>query len=129
MKEGYPERVCDLCQLQLNTFHAFVRKAKLTSTRFENMLQELKISSFINELESGDKEPKSEPLSANDIEFELSNDEEIDESGSVELEFIIDKRKVQITGEIDADFDIDANEVEGLSEKKESFLLKLRYMS
>lgn len=110
MKEGYPERVCDLCQLQLNTFHAFVRKAKNTSTRFENMLHELKqnCSSFINQEESVNKDTKTETSSTNDIEFELSNDDENDGDIAIEMEL------VQLTGENNADFKIVGNEVEGL---------------
>lgn len=38
MIEGYPERVCDYCHLQLNTFYAFVKKAKSSSKQFERIL-------------------------------------------------------------------------------------------
>lgn len=118
MKEGYPKRVCDYCHLQLNTFHAFVRKAKTTSTHFENMLKELKRHGKNNEpeQETNVRVTNSELLSAN-MEFDMSQDNdndkfEIDSKAEVEMEFIIDKTKVQLTG--DGDIDIPANEVEGL---------------
>lgn len=119
MKEGYPKSVCDYCHLQLNTFHAFVRKAKTTSTQFENMLRESKphIRNKKPEPQANDRVLRSGILSANGMEFELSHDNDNDEyesdsKGGIELEYVIDKTKVTIIG--DGDLDIPANEVEGL---------------
>lgn len=118
MKEGYPERVCDYCHLQLNTFHAFVRKAKTTSTQFENMLQKLKQNDENNEpeAETDDRVTDSGLLSTNDMEFELSHEDdnyESDQKATIKMEFIVDKSKVQIMGDGDGDMDIPANEIEG----------------
>lgn len=95
MKEGYPRTVCDYCQSQLNTFHAFVRKAKTTSLRFESMLQELKP----NDEENNETLYSNEMLSTTDIEYEMPQDDEIHEkrpNQSIEVEFLIDKAKVDI---------------------------------
>lgn len=83
MKEGYPERVCDYCQSQLNTFHAFVRKAETTSQHFDSMLLELKQ----NNTDEDHSEDQSDETVTQDIHYELSP------SKSIEVEFIDDKIK------------------------------------
>lgn len=113
MKEGYPVRVCDYCQLQLNTFHAFVRKAKITSSQFESMLQDLKNSDVDTEADE-EQVTSNEFLSANDMEFEISEDTEHHEKITeepVEVEFYQSK-KVELIR--DADFVIPVNGDEGL---------------
>lgn len=99
MKEGYPERVCDYCQLQLNTFHAFVRKAKITSNQFENMIQELKHNNE-EDIEPNDTMQSCEMLSTNDMEFDIPQDDDIhlkSTNQSIEVEFLVDKTKVELT--------------------------------
>lgn len=97
MKEGYPERVCDYCQLQLNTFHAFVKKAKTTSNQFANMLQEMKLN---EDDESEDRATNSEILSANDLEYETTDDMHGKRAQqSIEVEFIVDSSKVDLRGD------------------------------
>lgn len=88
MKDGYPERVCDYCHSQLNTFHAFVKKAKSTSDKFENILNESKI----NEKDDTDTINKYETLSSTDLNYEICAEDEIEE-----MEFFIDKTKVDLT--------------------------------
>lgn len=58
MLDGYPERVCDYCQLQLNTFYAFVKKAKSSSKQFERILGKPAIDANyeIADSENGDVE-------------------------------------------------------------------------
>lgn len=38
LKEGYPERICNYCQLQLNMFNEFVKKAKNSGRTFDSIL-------------------------------------------------------------------------------------------
>ena len=103
MKEGYPDRVCDYCQLQLHTFHAFVRKAKMTSNRFEDMIQELRKQNIEEDNEPNDDttEQSNELLSSTDMEFDMQQDDEIhDRNGSneaIEVEFLVGKAKVRLT--------------------------------
>ncbi|XP_055326542.1 zinc finger protein 12-like [Sitodiplosis mosellana] len=103
MKEGYPDRVCDYCQLQLHTFHAFVRKAKMTSNRFESMLQELRKQNSEEDNELNDDAVQiSDMLSTADMDFDMQQDEmnEIHENSeaneSIEVEFLVDKAKVEL---------------------------------
>lgn len=101
IKEGYPERVCDYCQLQLNTFHAFVRKAKITSNQFENMIQELKQSND-EDIEPNDTMQSSEMLSTNDMEFDIPQDDDVhlkSTNQSIEVEFLVDKTNVELTSD------------------------------
>lgn len=129
IKEGYPDRVCDYCQLQLNTFHAFVRKAKNTSTQFEKLLKKLKQcdenSEQHSEIETEPEpetelEPEQEQagkstneiIVSDDMEFELevSNDDELNE-----MEFVVHKKEIRLVGEDGEEVvDIDDNEIEGL---------------
>lgn len=99
MKEGYPERVCDYCQLQLNTFHAFVRKAKITSNQFETMIQELKQNNE-EDIEPNDTMQIGEILSTNDMDFDIPQDDDVhvkSTNQSIEVEFLVDKTKVELT--------------------------------
>lgn len=48
--DGYPDRVCDYCHLQLNTFHAFVNKAKSSSKQFESILCRTKSEKKSNQI-------------------------------------------------------------------------------
>lgn len=101
MKEGYPERVCDYCQLQLNTFHAFVRKAKSTSNQFESMLQELKQN---EDEENEDAIMNSGQSTPTDMKYTVSQDDADDEHDkhaqqSIEVEFIVDDSQVDLKGE------------------------------
>lgn len=89
MKDGYPERVCDYCHSQLNTFHAFVKKAKSTSDRFENILNESKI---VEENDTNIINKYKTLLSTADLSFETCPDDEVEE-----MEFFIDKTKVDLT--------------------------------
>lgn len=120
IKEGYPDRVCDYCQLQLNTFHAFVRKAKNTSTQFETMLRQLnrcdadaqEQSEFDGEQEQPEKPTSTVLVSADDMEYEM---EETQDDESNEMEFVVNKNEVELI--IDGGLqvvDIDENEIEGL---------------
>lgn len=114
MKEGYPVRVCDYCQLQLNTFHAFVRKAKMTSNQFENMIEESKQKQDGNEPDD-EKVTSNEFLSANEMEFEIEPNNESQDKGSmqpIEMEFYVDKSKVGLLRE--GDIIIPLNGDEGL---------------
>lgn len=103
MKEGYPERVCDYCQLQLNTFHAFVRKAKITSNQFETMIQELKQNNE-EDIEPNDTMQSGEILSTNDIDFDIPQDDDVhvkSTNQSIEVEFLVDKTKIELTTDED----------------------------
>lgn len=103
MKEGYPERVCDYCQLQLNTFHAFVRKAKITSNQFETMIQELKQNNE-EDIEPNDTMQSGEILSTNDMDFDIPQDDDVhvkSTNQSIEVEFLVDKTKVELTTDED----------------------------
>lgn len=120
MKEGFPDRVCDYCQLQLNTFYAFKRKAKITSNRFESMLQELKPNAD-EDIETNDTVQLSEMLSTTDMEFDGSQDDEAHKKSgnpAIEVEFLIDRTKVQLTGDGDGEIDVPVNGDEGLIEGK-----------
>lgn len=127
-KEGYPDRVCDYCQLQLNTFHAFVRKAKNTSAQFEKRLKKLKQCDGNSEQhseietepdqeqeqeqEQEGKSTNSEMIAADDMEFELeiSNDDELNE-----MEYIVNKKEIRLIGKNGEEvIDIDETEVEGM---------------
>lgn len=123
MKEGYPERVCDYCQSQLNTFHAFVRKAKNTSNQFESMLQEMKQD---DDDEEEDNEPddghtNSELLSTTDMEFEdgVDDTQEKHSNQSIKVEFIVENTGVG--PETDRNAAVSSNSEEGV---KLSFGLK-----
>lgn len=123
IKEGYPDRVCDYCQLQLNTFHAFVRKAKNTSAQFEKRLKKLKqcdesseqhseIETEPDQEQEGKAANAAEMIAADDMEFELeiSNEDEMNE-----MEYIVNKKQIRLIAENDDEVvDIDENEVEGL---------------
>lgn len=106
MKEGYPDRVCDYCQLQLHTFHAFVRKAKMTSNRFEDMIQELRKQNIEEDHEANDDttEQSNDLLSSTDMEFDMQHDDDVhDKNGSneeIEVEFLVGKTKVELTSDI-----------------------------
>lgn len=119
MKEGYPERVCDYCQLQLNTFHAFVRKAKMTSSQFETMLQEMKQNEGDGneDDENEDNEDtimNSGLLAPTDMKYDDAQDD-IDDihdkrsQESIEVEFIVDHSRVDLKG----DEEMSANEENG----------------
>lgn len=129
MKEGYPDRVCDYCQLQLNTFHAFVRKAKITSKQFEGILQELKQNIFEDNDHSEDQSEDvqiSDMLTATDMEFEMTRDDGSQEKStkqSIEVEFLDDKREVElICGQ---DLSTSANGDDG----KNIFKLNFKYIT
>lgn len=122
MREGYPDRSCHYCQLQLNTFHAFIGKAKSASKTIEKMLKQFKQcddsieqhseTSIDGELEArASPEPEREPeleaeyqgkslnnqlTTADDMEFdmELANDDELND-----MEFIVSKREFKLIGE------------------------------
>ncbi|XP_031636011.1 zinc finger protein 776-like [Contarinia nasturtii] len=104
MKEGYPERVCDYCQSQLNTFDAFVRKARTTSNQFESILQELKQNNVDEENEhfedqSDETVNNNELLATTDMDFEISNDEVSAKkvsNQSIEVEFLDEKTKAEL---------------------------------
>lgn len=126
-KEGYPNRVCDYCQLQLNTFHAFVRKAKNTSTQLETMLKQLKRDgeSVQAQIETdGEAEPerelqqKHQTTSTNntlmpaddevEYEMELAQDDE-------SMEFIVNKGEIKLVVDDSIELvHLDENEIEGL---------------
>lgn len=93
MKDGYPERVCDYCQLQLNTFHAFVKKAKLTSNQFDSILNESKIIGKNVQVTDN-----SELILINDSDYEVTSKDDVEKvernsQQSIEMEFLIDKPK------------------------------------
>lgn len=111
MKDGYPERVCDFCSLQLNTFYAFVKKAKATSAQFENVLQAIEQKFEIEQDEQeDDAASKIDTLSNADAESDRSQqqDNDLDDSserdGSVEMEFLIDNSTVAIEGSQEIEF-------------------------
>lgn len=97
MKDGYPDRVCNYCQLQLNTFHAFVKKAKSSSHQFAKILEGTKSTDHTNDIDS---------LHSNDsvhiIQMHSSTNDkdeiEASTSRSSELEFVIEKDRVDIVG-------------------------------
>lgn len=94
MKDGYPERVCDYCHLQLNTFHAFVKKAKVTSAQFANLLKELIVYPIS---ESSSKNDKNDAvLTISEMEFDVDTDNKPIRSTQNQLE--LDKAKVEIVG-------------------------------
>lgn len=80
MVDGYPDRVCDYCQLQLNTFYAFVKKAKSSSKQFERILGKPVIDANyeIADSENGDVEyyttDKAELLSDDQIVLPVEDD-------------------------------------------------------
>lgn len=111
MKAGYPERVCDYCQLQLNTFHAFVRKAKITSNQFESMLHELK-----QDVEDEEENvTNNEMLSITDMEYDedVEDNHEKNSNQSIEVEFFVDNADTVIKK--DDNIEIPANSEEGMS--------------
>lgn len=120
IKRGHPDRVCDYCQLQLNTFHAFVRKAKNTSTQFEKMLKKLKERDESSEehleieaepdQEQEQKLTNAEMITTEDMEFELeiAQDDELNE-----VAFIVDKNEIKLIGENGEEVvGIDENDIE-----------------
>lgn len=96
MKDGYPDRVCDYCHLQLNTFHAFVKKAKSTSAQFANLLREFKQEDSADETNDAHTSVTIADMVFEDEQHEASNRS----SETTEMEFIIDKERVQMVGEI-----------------------------
>lgn len=111
LKEGYPERVCDYCQLQLNTFHAFVRKAKITSNQFESILQELKQ----NVDDEDENVTNNETLSNTDMEFEDGVDDAHHKNvnQSIEVEYFVDNDDAELKR--DEIIGIPTNSEEGLN--------------
>lgn len=109
MKEGYPNHVCNLCQSQLNVFHAFICKAKCVSTQFENMLHEFKQDIHI---EADERVTSRERLSSTDVVYEMLADEEINEKCSepIEMEFIINKSQLELVGDEDDDIPLNGDE-------------------
>lgn len=41
---GYPNALCNYCQLQLNMFYAFVEKAKLSNSNFTSILENANVN-------------------------------------------------------------------------------------
>lgn len=72
MKDGYPDRVCDYCQLQLNTFHAFVKKAKTSSDQFAKIIEDV---TRVDLIEETLPEPESKSISMTLMEFDVEPEE------------------------------------------------------
>lgn len=92
MKDGYPDRVCDYCHLQLNTFHAFVKKAKTTSNQFAKIIEDVVRADLIeqNELEP-DSDIKCDSISMSEMEFDVQPEETNAQHFPEDLDLIINK--------------------------------------
>lgn len=76
MKDGYPDRVCDYCHLQLNTFHAFVKKAKKSSDQFAKIIEDVARVDLIEDIEpERELDLKAESVSMMLMEFDVESDE------------------------------------------------------
>lgn len=92
MKDGYPDRVCDYCHLQLNTFHAFVKKAKTTSNQFAKIIEDVVRVNLIEETEpEPDPDPKCESISMSEMEFDVPPGEAVAHNLVEDLDLIINK--------------------------------------
>lgn len=113
-KDGFPERVCDYCHLQLNTFHAFVKKAKTTSIQFDSILHEIEVKLDEQEEDVAAKSTKNGSASnsaASDFDSSsMQPQEDIGDSsesvrsnneGQEEMDFIIGDETVELTGNLD----------------------------
>lgn len=101
---GYPDKLCNYCQLQLNMFHAFVIKARKAHDTYTELLLEIQQNSdetdFHIKSENDDEEIneevvftddevieyniKDETIEENTYELSLSDDQQQDESMEIE---------------------------------------------
>lgn len=93
MIDGYPEQVCDYCHLQLNTFYAFVQKAKLSSKQFDDILG---------------KPTKSKRKLADTVNYTIENIEKSEEK-EVEVEYYVENTVLTHDGEIILGVELDGS--------------------
>lgn len=121
MKDGYPDRVCDYCHLQLNTFHAFVKKAKTTSDQFAKIIEDA-IRVDLMEDAKPDLEPDLEPesISITAMEFDIKPEQSIATNAN-SLEATLD-----IIVNNENDDSIETQEIESDSKLYEKFVFRLK---
>lgn len=78
-KEGFPDRLCNYCQLQLNMFHAFLKKAEASNNTFEEILGS-------NQDVALEEEPPDQDVKEQFIEMH-----EADADSEDEFEYMIDE--------------------------------------
>lgn len=78
-KAGFPDRLCNYCQFQLNTFHAFLKKAEASNNTFEEILGSAQDDMY--EEGSPDQYDKDQYIEM----------QEMDENSENELQYMIDE--------------------------------------